>query len=120
MTQKNTIIALIIAIVLITGFYLINYNQNNSLCADCGEGGWQVMNLKCDSKILSENELVKCLTKFELYPLEIITSEIEQGYIEIGGRGLINTPSKNSIKVYKFHQWAADETGNMYLEGMLG
>ena len=114
-------------IITIVGISVFIYYDNSSItipknseCFDCGEGRWEKMDLECESSIFAKEAFVSCLTHFDLYPLEINVGEMTRGYIEIDGYGLLDNPSKNSIEVFKFHQWAVDEEGNMYLEGQLG
>lgn len=78
------------------------------------------MDLKCNSNIQANNDFIDCITKHGLYTQQNNTSEIEEGYIKLGTFGINESSSKGAIKVHKFHQWAVDENGNMYLEGMLG
>jgi len=112
----------IIVLVSVSIYIYFNYpslnNPTSHECYDCGEVGWELMDIKCDTKIINKEDVVKCLLKFDLYPLEINVSEIENENIKLNPYRV--SPENNSIKVYKFHQWAIDEEGNMYLEGQLG
>jgi len=96
-------------------------NPTNDECYDCGEGGWELMDTKCNTKILSKEDAIMCLSKFEWSNVkpDTNTNEIKEGYIKVHGYGILED-EKNSIKVYNYHQWAIDENGNMYLEGQLG
>ena len=46
--------------------------------------------------------------------------EIKKGYIEIGGSDILSNPTRKSIEVFIYHQWAVDKDGNLYLLEQLG
>ena len=108
------ILVFVAIFILIAGgvFYFLNkpVNTNSGGCKDCGESGWQKMNIKCQQTIFTKNDFKNCLMKFSWSSVSQNTSieEIKEGYIEIGG------------KVFIYHQWAVDKDGNLYLLGQLG
>ena len=96
-------------------------NPANNECYNCGEGGWEIMDTKCGSKIHSKEDAITCFSNFNWSNVNAGTdiNEIKEGYIKIHSFG-ITEDNKDSLKVYNYRQWAIDEDGNMYLEGQLG
>ncbi len=94
--------------------------KNN--CYDCGESGWQIMDEKCEQAILGSDDLQNCLMNFNWLSTNqsVGAEEIKDGYIEVGSMETFNGPTEKSIKVFIYHQWAADKDGNLYLLGQLG
>lgn len=108
----------------------INSNTHNNqepvieeeFCADCGQGGWEKMDKKCDKGILNKYDFKKCLMNYNWSDVnnETNTDEMENRYIEINSMEILNNPTPSSIKVIIYKQWAVDENGNLYLFGQLG
>jgi hypothetical protein len=97
-------------------------NLESETCADCGQGGWQKMEVGCGQEILNKNDFKKCLMNFSWSSVNNKTDveNIKEGYIKMGGMETFNNPTADSIKVYIFNQWSADKDGNLYLLGQLG
>ncbi len=111
------IIFILIFIIFIGGVYF--FINNPSECYDCGNGGWQKMNKTCAQKVLKKDDLKICFSDLQWAgPIEDV-NEIIEGYIEIGGE-MSETPTRKSIKVFIYKQWAVDENGNFYLLNQLG
>ena len=99
-----------------------NSEVEEEVCADCGQGGWEKMDKKCNIGILNKNDLKNCLLDYAWSAVtnNTNTTEMENGYIEINSMEILNNPTPKSIKVIIYRQWAADEDGNLYLLGQLG
>ncbi|MBU1557483.1 hypothetical protein KKC45_00810, partial [Patescibacteria group bacterium] len=97
-------------------------NIEEEFCSDCGQGGWEKMNEKCNEEVLNKDDFKKCLMEFSWSNVDADTNfeETKEGYIEVNGTKILNDPSVNSIKIIKYNQWAVDEEGNLYLLGELG
>lgn len=97
-------------------------NSESENCADCGQGGWQKMEVSCGQEILNKNDFKKCLMNFSWSAVNSETGakNIKEGYIKIGDMEILNNPTADSIKVYIFNQWSVDKDGNLYLLGQLG
>lgn len=91
-------------------------------CMDCGIGGWAQMDKQCGQKIAAKDQFKSCLAGSSLSQVDQNTdiSQIEEGYIEIGGMLVLGKPTEYSIKVFIYKQWAVDADGNLYLLGMPG
>ena len=80
------------------------------------------MNQKCQKINITKNDFKNCLINSNLNVPKSgnDNNEIIDGYIEIGEYKILKNPTKKSIKVYIYHQWAVDMDGTMYLMGQLG
>ena len=80
------------------------------------------MSEKCVHPIIVKNDFKYCLMNYNWSPLNtnVNINEIGDGYIEIGSFEIIQNPTSKSIKVFIYHQWAADGEGKLYLLSQLG
>ena len=81
------------------------------------------MSVRCDSKISEGEAFVRCLKAAQISFAETVAEAaqmVSPGYLEIGGQQRLAKPTKKSLKVLFFKQWACDPKGNLYLLGQLG
>lgn len=92
-------------------------------CADCGEGGWQPMNLSCGKAVINKSEFKACLSTFPWTGIDKephVEMEMEEGYLQLGKMTRLKSPEPKAFKVIFYHQWAVDHDGKLYLLGQLG
>ena len=97
-------------------------SDNEAVCADCGQGGWEKMDYNCSGTINNKESFKKCLENFDWFKgqADVDITKISEGYIEIGSMETLESPAANTIKVMIYRQWAVDGVGNLYLLGQLG
>jgi len=105
-------------------------NVEKNICYDCGKGGWEKMDKKCNKNITNKKDFKNCLMTINwsnkkddtgvMEMRNVSVEEMENGYIEINSMEILNKPSTNSIEVIIYRQWAVDVNGNLYLLGQLG
>lgn len=96
---------------------IIPIDNTSEDCLACLETGWRKLSSKkCPQETKTKEGVKNCLLSFDLPSINQTTdiTEIIEGYIDMGGMEIMNSPTRTSIGVFVWHQFAVDTAGNFY------
>jgi hypothetical protein len=86
-------------------------------CCSCAKGGWQLMDKPCNGPVRDKAAFKACLDSFSWLSTQNNPQAeklMKEGYIEIGGHAVLNSPTPKAIKVILYTHRAVDLDGNLY------
>jgi hypothetical protein len=79
------------------------------------------MDVRCGSaSVTGKVKFLDCLSQFKWSGIDNrnrnrMEKNVEEGYIEMGGKDFLSQPTSKTIPVFRFNQWACDRKGVLYL-----